>query len=77
MNTTQLPDTKGVDSLINKFPRNENDEKSKLTEIANVFEKNAPADLGISQNDASSQANALKQFANGQMDYATMRMMCG
>ena len=75
MNTTQLP--KGVDSLINKFPKNANDEKSKLTEIANVFEKNAPTDLGITQNDASSQANALKQFANGQMDYATMRMMCG
>jgi hypothetical protein len=62
----------GVKNLTNKFPKDGN-----LTKIADIFEQNASTNLGIPQEDASTQASALRSFAAGQMDYATMRSMCG
>lgn len=73
--TPQEPDNNirpGIDLLDNALKTIDPDSsfKDKLLQFADLAEKsNLP--------DAQDQSSALRSFANGQMDYATMRFHCG
>lgn len=62
-----------VSEIIEEVAReiDENPESNGLEVMANVFEATSIAD------DREQQADAMRQFSRGEMDYATMRSFCG
>ena len=62
-----------VDNIIEEVSRvlEENPERNQLEVMADVFENTSIV------SDRQQQADALRQFNKGKMDYATMRTFCG